>query len=160
MEAFQGAKKSIYIETPYFIPGHRLVRVLRLAKRRGVDVQIIVPEKLDVPIVATATQSTFEKILRSGVRIFKYQPTFMHAKTAVVDGEWTTFGSFNMDNKSFIYNHEANVITTNSKCVGEITKHFIDDLRECKEITYNEWKRRGIVARIREFFIGPIRGFL
>jgi len=160
VEAFRQAKTLIYITNPYFIPDRRLVRILRLAVKRGVLVKIILPEKTDVPIVNVAAQSYFNLLLRSGIRIFKYQPVVIHTKSTVVDNEWATFGSFNLDSLSFFYNYEANAVTVDPKCVAEISQHFSDDLKETREILLKDWRNRPIIEKIKEFLVIPIRGFL
>jgi len=160
IEALRSARKSIWLTTPYFIPDRRLLRVLRQAVRRGVDVKVIVPTILDVPIVATAAHSAFEELLKGGVKIFKYHPKFLHAKTAVVDDEWATFGSFNFDSLSFVYNFEANVVSTALECVKELKEHFLEDLGSSFEITLENWMKRPLLRKVQEFFIAPIRGFL
>lgn len=160
IRALRRAKKSIWLTTPYFIPDHRLLRVLRRSVRRGVDVKIIVPKIFDVPVVETASSSSFEELLKSGARIFRYQPAFMHAKTAIVDDDWVTFGSFNFDSLSFVYNFEGNVVSADAKCVTELKKHFLEDLNNSAEVFLKDWNRRPFIEKVREFFIAPIRGFL
>ncbi len=160
IDALRSARKTIFLTTPYFIPDRRLARVLRLAVQRGVDVKVLIPEKLDVPVIESAANSAFDKLLQNGIRIFKYQPEFIHAKTAVVDEDWVTFGSFNLDSLSFVYNHEANVVTSNLKCAQEVKNMFLKDLEKSVEITHREWQKRGLAKKIREFFVSPLRGFL
>lgn len=160
IEALRSSRKSIYITVPYFIPDGKLSRVLLSAKRRGVDVRILIPEKMDVPVLETASNSTLDKFLRHGIKIYKYQAEFIHAKTATVDSDWGTVGSFNLDNLSFIYNHEANIITFDTKCVGEINNQFFTDLQKAVEVNHDSWKKRPLDKKIREFFVRPIRGFL
>lgn len=160
VEELRSAEKYIYLTTPYLVPDHRLIRILRLAVTRGVDVKILVPSSMDVPIVETASHSFYDELLKSGVRIYEYQPNFLHAKTAVVDGDWSTVGSFNLDNLSFFYNYEANVVSTDMKCAEEIKNNFFHDLTQSKEVTYSQWKRRPFVQKIQEFFVILIRWFL
>lgn len=159
-EALRGAKKNIYITTPYFIPDRKLSRVLRQAVRRGVDVKILLPLVFDVPIIGSGVESTFETTLRHGIKIFRYQPVFLHTKTIVVDDAWATFGSSNMDNLSFRFNHEANAVTNDRKCVNDLTAHFYEDLKNSKEVVYKEWRERPLIAKMREFFISKIRSLL
>jgi cardiolipin synthase len=160
MRALERAERSIWLMTPYFIPDHRLMRSLRLARRRGVDVKIIIPNLVDVRIVANASNSAIGALLRSGVRIFKYQPRILHAKTAVVDGRWATFGSFNLDNLSFRFNFEGNVVSEAAECVNEIEAQFLRDLAECKEITSEEWRHRPLLQKAEELLVAPIRWLL
>lgn len=159
-EAFRNAKKSILITNPYFIPDRRFSRILSSAVKRGVEVKIIVPENMDVPLIESASNSTFESLLKVGVRIFRFQPNFLHAKTAVVDDEWSTFGSFNLDSLSFRYNHEANVVTFDNKCASDLKEIFYNDLKDSIEIKYIEWKKRSVIKKIKEFLAGLISAFL
>ncbi len=160
IDAIRGAKKYIYITTPYYIPDRRLSRVLHLAIQRGVEIKIIIPQKFDVVLIGSGVESNLDKILKSGVKVFRYQPVFIHVKTIVIDGEWVSFGSLNMDNLSIRYNHEANVVTLDKKCVDGITEHFLSDLKQCKELSYQEWSGRPLTAKIREFFIARISWIL
>lgn len=160
MNALGNAEKSIYLTTPYFVPDRKLIRILKKAVRRGVDVKVILPEKIDVPAVASAAHSSFSELLRNGVRIFKYHPAILHAKTAVVDGTWGTYGSFNLDSLSFRYNYEANIITNDHAIISELHKHFLHDLTHSIEITYDEWKKRPLLRKFQEFIVMPFRGLL
>lgn len=158
--AFRTAQKSIYITNPYFIPDRRMSRVLKLAVKRGVDVRVIVPDSMDVPVLESASNATLEKFLKHKVRVYKYMPEFLHAKTAVVDGDWASFGSFNLDNLSLRYNHEANIVTYDKKCVEELTKIFFDDLEHSEELDYETWKQRGLLRKTSEFFASLLSSFL
>ncbi len=160
IEAIRSAKKYVYITNPYFIPDRRLARVLRLAKERGVDIKILIPEKSDVPLIESASNSTLEKLLKNGIRFYRYLPEFLHAKSAVIDDNWATVGSFNLDSLSFTFNHEANLVTYNPLFAVDVKNMFLKDLEQAKEIKYEEWKLRPTTDRVREFFISFIRGFL
>lgn len=160
IDSLRSAKKSIYIINPYFIPDRRFSRVLRLASRRGVMVKVLVPNKIDVPVLESASNSTLDKFLKSGVCIYKYNPEFIHSKIIIVDDNWATFGSLNLDNLSFVYNIEANIVTTDTKCVDDLKIIFFDALKESYEIKRKEWQDRPLDKKIREFFTIPIKGFL
>ena len=160
IKAIRRSYKNIWLTTPYFIPDHKLSRALRRAARRGVDVKIIVPKIIDVPVVGLASNSSFGELLSKGVRIFKYKPAVLHAKTAVIDGSWATFGSFNLDNMSFIYNFEGNVVTTDNKCAQTLGEHFIEDLKNSEEVELGAWRKRPFTEKVKEFLAGLIRGFL
>ncbi len=154
------AKKTIYIITPYFIPDRRFSRVLRLASKRGVLVKVLVPNKIDVPVMESASNSILDKFLKSGVGIYKYNAEFIHSKIVIIDDDWATFGSLNLDNLSFVYNTEANIVTTDTKCVEDLKTIFFDALKESYEIKHDEWQNRPLDKRIREILTIPIRGFL
>jgi len=160
MDALRNAEKSIWLTTPYLIPDRRLIKILRSAVRKGVDVKIIIPKSSDVPTLITASNSSLGELLRAGVKIYKYAPVFLHAKTTVVDNKWCSWGSFNLDSLSFVYNFEGNVVTTDRSSIAELSKHFQEDLRDCNQVRLEEWTRRPFTEKVREFFIRPVRGFL
>ena len=161
IDCIRGARTYIYITTPYFVPTHRLLRIIKLAAHRGVDVRIILPEKTDhYPTLDIAARSYFKTLLSSGVRIFLYKGNVIHSKSIVIDGEWSTVGSLNLDRVSLLYNFEANIITTNRKFTEELSAHFIHDMHESTEINYDEWKNRYFIERIPEMLIVLVRKFL
>ena len=161
LEAIRSARKYIYITTPYFVPTHRLLRVIKLAAHRGVDVRIILPERTDhYPTLDIAARSYFNTLLQSGVRIFLYRGTVIHSKSIVVDGEWSTVGSLNLDHVSLLYNFEANIVTINAKFAKELSAHFIHDIHESNEIMLDQWRSRFFVERIPEILIRLVRKFL
>jgi cardiolipin synthase len=161
VEAFRSARKYIYITTPYFVPTHRLARIIKLAAHRGVDVRIILPEKSDhYPALDLAARSYFRILLESGVRIFLYEGNIIHSKSIVVDGEWSTVGSLNMDNASLLYNYEANIVTTNVKFAEELAAHFVNDVQKSTEVTREEWNKRFFTEKVLSAAIRLIRKFL
>jgi cardiolipin synthase len=160
MEKIRNAKKSIFLTTPYFIPDVPLYRALFLATKRDVDIQILVPEVADHIFVNHARESYFSFLLRSGIKIFVYTPTMMHAKTAIVDDEWATTGSFNLDSLSFFFNHEANVASDDIVFVNELKNHFLKDLESCREITLEEWRKRPLRKKILELVSWLFHGIM
>ncbi len=161
VEAIRNAKHYIYITTPYFVPPHRLLRVLKLAAHRGVDVRIIIPEKSDhYPALDLGARSFFHTLFKSGVRIFLYGDPVIHSKVIIVDGTWATVGSLNLDNASFLYNYEANIVSTNSKFAEELAAHFVHDLVDSKEVDAKEWHNRFFIEKIPEYLIRLVRKFL
>jgi len=160
IESIRNAKKSIYITTPYFVPTHRFSKVLRLAMHRGVDIRIIIPERSDYPIVDLGARTFFHSMLKAGIKIYLYQKSMLHSKTIIIDECWSSIGTMNIDNISLLYNFEANIITTNSRFAEELTAHFNQDIKNSKEITYSDWKRRFFVEKIASFFVKIFRDFL
>ncbi|HUR83207.1 MAG TPA: cardiolipin synthase [Thermoanaerobaculia bacterium] len=147
------AKKSIYINSAYFVPDRDTTRALEGAVRRGVDVRIIVPgEFTDVPIVRHAGRLLYGGMLRRGIRIFEYQPTMMHAKTMVVDGVWTTIGSSNFDERSFRLNDEVNVNIYDEGIAAQMEQMFFEDLARSEEVTRGRWLKRPWGERVKEWF--------
>ncbi len=165
VEAIRNAKHYIYITTPYFVPTHRLARVIKLAAHRGVDVRLLVPEKTNhYPALDLGARSYFSTLISSGVRIFLY-PTkngdaLNHGKAIVIDGEWSTTGSMNLDNVSLLYNFEANVVTTNSRFTEELASHFVHDISKSKEIDPDQWRSRFFLEKLPEYGIKLVRKFL
>ncbi len=160
IDVIRNAEKRIYITTPYFIPDMRLLRVLRLAARRGVDVRIIVPYSSDVAWVDRVSRSYFRALLHSGVRIYRYTPSFIHTKTAIVDNDWATIGSFNLDNLSFLYNYEGNITSSNKECVTQLAQQFNNNLTQCEEIRKDTWDKRPLGQKIMEYISWPLRKIL
>ena len=160
IEAIRSARKYIYIITPYFVPSRRLVRVMKLAAHRGVDVKIILPEKSDHYAVDLGAQSYFETLMDSGVRIYLYSGNMIHSKAMVIDGEWASIGSMNLDRVSMFYNFEANIITRNSKFTEELASHFVHDMQDAKEVDHKMWKNRFFVEKLPEVAIKLVRKFL
>lgn len=167
IEAIRGARHYIYITTPYFVPTHRLARVIRLAAHRGVDVKIILPERTDhYPTLDLAARSYFSGLLESGARIYLYSgdtedsANIIHSKSVVVDGDWATVGSMNLDSASLLYNFEANIITRNTKFAEELSAHFVHDLQGSKEVKLDDWNKRFFTEKILLYAIRVIRRFL
>ncbi len=160
IDAIRQARTCVYITTPYFLPDHRLQRVLVLAVKRGVDVRVLIPAAGDHHIVEIGSETYFEFLLSKGVKIFRYEPTMIHAKTAVIDTDWGMIGTMNMDNVSLRYNFESAIITTNPLCVDELRSHFMHDLKSSKEVRLAEWNRRSRIRKFKEILVWPIRKFL
>jgi len=163
VEAIRGAKSYVYLTTPYFVPPHRLLRVIRLAAHRGVDVRLLLPERSNYYSVDLGAQSFFRTLLESGARIFLYPNTdgrIIHGKTAVIDGEWATVGSLNLDNVSLLYNFEANIVATDPHFAEEVKEHFMHDAAISKEVNKAEWKSRFFIERLPEIAIRLVRRFL
>lgn len=160
IEAIRNARRCVYLTTPYFIPDLRLVRVLRLAARRGVDVRLIVPDASDHPIVDIATQSYFWIMLKARVKVYLYRDHVLHAKTVIIDDDWASVGSANLDNLSLLLNYEANLVGTNHLFVAELKQHFMSDLQHSREVLFADWKKRSWVRKMLEAISWPIHKFL
>ncbi len=160
IEAIRNAKSSIMITTPYFVPDIRLSRVLRLATKRNVRVTIILPKEIDVPIVQKASENIYSHMLKRGIKIYEYPENFHHGKVVIVDEDWATTGSLNMDNLSLRYNFEANIVSTEKNFVKPLVEQFGKDLQKSKEIVYSDWKNRPFTNKVREFLAGLVSEFL
>jgi len=141
-DRFGSARKRLWVTTPYFVPDRRTQSQLVQAARRGVDVRLLVPGKSDVPIVQWAARAAYARLLRGGVRIWEYQPRVLHAKTMLVDQEWATMGTANLDYRSLFVNDEINLISTDGRLNAMLSSQFEIDLAEAREITECAWNRR------------------
>lgn len=157
--AMRNASRYIYITTPYFIPDRRMWRILRLARQRGVTIKVLVPESSDHLSVDRVSHSFFDQCLRAGIEIYQYRDEMIHAKTIVIDDEWATVGSFNLDNLSFFYNFEANVISLNREFAEEVRRNFEADLQKAERITLENWRKRPLIHKLVEKLFIPARRF-
>jgi cardiolipin synthase len=149
--AIAEAKKSIHITSAYFVPDQQTVDALAAAAKRGVDVKLVLPGKSDHDFVFHAGRAFYDPLLASGVRIFQLQVAILHAKTAVIDGAWSTIGSANIDYRSFIHNYELNVVVVDPAFGLDMESAFNEDLRDSREVTLNQWRDRPISDRIKEW---------
>jgi cardiolipin synthase len=142
--AIDGARTSILLTNPYFVPDDPMAKALVRAKQRGVDVNIItagvVGTTLD-RLVRRASIAHFGRQLEAGVKIHEYVTAMLHAKTLVVDGQWVTIGSANVDNRSFALNSELNVAFLDRKLAERLTAVFHEDLKFTREVTLEAWRR-------------------
>ena len=150
--AIASATRSILIANSYFVPNSLVVSELVEARRRGVDVQIIVPGPiLDAKIVSRASSAKWGPLLEAGVKIYEYQPTMYHTKVMVVDDCWVSVGSTNFDNRSFRLNDEANLNVFDEGFAREQDRVFAEDRARSRRVSLEEWRRRPITQRLEEW---------
>lgn len=140
--AIANAQKYIYIQTPYFLPTEGLTTALQMAALSKVDVRIMLPAQSDSAILYRGTCSYITPMLKAGVKIYFYEPGFLHAKTVVIDDYFSTIGSTNLDFRSFEHNFEVNAFMYNEELAIEIKNIFLSDQKQCRRITLRTWKRR------------------
>lgn len=124
VQAIRGARRRVDIAVPYFYPGRAFRRSLRHAAQRGVQVRLLLQGKVDYRIAALAARALYAELRGHGVRIFEYTPAFLHAKVAVVDDDWATVGSSNIDPLSLLLNLEANVVVRDRGFTAELGQRF------------------------------------
>lgn len=146
------AQKYIYIHTPYFLPTETILSALQIASLSGVDVRLMLPEKSDTHLAQMATKSYLLQILGAGVRVFFYRKAFLHSKAIVVDDLVSTVGTSNMDFRSYEQNFELNAFIYDKKTASTLREAFENDLKQCKEITLEGWKRRKKKERLKDSF--------
>ena len=149
--AINEARKSAHITSAYFVPDQQVVDALVAAAKRGVDVKLVLPGVSDHGLVMHAGRAFYEPLLAGGVRIFQLQVAVLHAKTAVIDGAWSTIGSANIDRRSFIHNYELNIVVIDPAFGRDMEAAFNEDLRSSKEVTLEEWRGRPWSDRIKEW---------
>ena len=155
------AAKSIKLSAAYFVPDEVEIRALVAAQKRGVKVQVIVPgQQTDSPAVRRASRSTWGELLRAGVEIYEYQPTFFHCKVMVVDDLWVSVGSTNFDSRSFSVNDEANLNVYDRDFAAAQARIFEDDLKRSRRISYEEWSSRPWTEKALEKTLGLFRSQL
>jgi cardiolipin synthase len=149
------AGRSIQLSAAYFVPDDNELRQLVAARKRGVRVQIIVPGTLtDSAVVRRASRSTWGELLRAGVEIHEYQPTFYHVKVMTVDGLWVSVGSTNFDTRSFSTNDEANLNVYDRAFAQAQERIFAQDLKHSRRITLEEWQSRPFTEKLWEHTMG------
>jgi cardiolipin synthase len=158
--ALRRARRQIVIMAAYFIPDRGLRAILRKAVGRGVEVRVLLPHHSDVPIVQEASRHTYAALLRAGVQIYEWLPAMLHAKTIVVDGEYCAIGSYNLDRRSLLYNWELSMATDDARTCRAIEADFERSLQSARRIDRAQWHRRGMLARLIQWFAYLFRNWL
>ena len=140
--AIHAAKTRVIITTPYFVPDELLLTALTTAAKRGVEVVLILPEKVDSFLVRWASRAYYPKLLAAGVKIALFQGGLLHAKTLVVDGDYALFGTVNMDMRSFFLNLEISLAIYDAPVVREIARIQKTYLRDSRYISVKRWQKR------------------
>jgi len=144
-----GAKKSLYITNPYVLPDQALMDVLIAKAQSGVDVRLLMPgPETDGPLVRFASHGYYRELLNAGVHIYEYQPSLIHEKAMIADGQWSLIGSANIDNRSREINDENVFGIQDPALARSLLDIFNGDLEYSKEITADEWNHRGLWTRL------------
>jgi cardiolipin synthase len=154
------ATTNVYISNSYFVPDGPVRRALVKAAQRGVDVRVIVPEHSDIEPVKFAGRAQYARLLEAGVRIYEWQQGMFHAKTATIDGEWCTTGTFNFDYMSLRNNLEVNASVLDRELSREFERSFRDDQASSREITLDDIRGRGWAENLLEQGFYRLRKFL
>ncbi|MBX3606595.1 MAG: cardiolipin synthase B [Piscinibacter sp.] len=148
--AIESAQRSVHLTMAYFAPGKRMAEALAGAARRGVEVVLILPSRSDFDLVLYAGRAYYGELLAAGVRIHELQSALLHAKTAVIDGVWSTVGSSNMDWRSWVDNSEANAVVLGDDFGRALEAQFALDLADARPVQPQDWARRGPAERVME----------
>jgi len=151
LSAINSSQRSVHITMAYFVPDPGFIEALADAARRGVDVTLLLPGFSDFSIVLHAGRSHYEELLEAGVKIYERKDALLHAKTAVVDGVWSTAGSSNLDWRSFTLNHEINAVILGADFGAQMEALFERDRQASEPVSLEQWKRRPLTDRLKEF---------
>lgn len=160
IEAIDRAEESIWITTAYFVPDRAFRASLIDAARRGVDVRILLPARSNHPLTDTLAHGMFQDLLSAGIRIFLYKDFMVHAKTCVIDNQWSTIGTANIDRWSMLGNYEINVEIRSKAFAGRVCHMFELDLESAFEVQLDVWKRRPLSMRTSERVLRSIAPLL
>ena len=139
------SQKSIYIANPYFVPDQAAIDTLVAAKRRGVDVRIMIAAKHNDNWLARKNSTRlYGRLLEAGIVILEYNKTMLHQKTMVADGQWVLIGTTNFDNRSFAHNEETSVCLRDTRLAHQMEQAFLDDMRACERVALEAWRKRGL----------------
>jgi cardiolipin synthase len=140
-------KQRVWITNAYFVPDNFMLRKLSKLANAGIDVRILLPQKSDIPLMTWASATFYQRLLKSGVRIFEYLPSMLHAKTLILD-DWFLVGSSNLNHRSLLHDLEVDVTLHSATSKQIIEAQFLTDLEQSREITWDNWQKRGWFQRV------------
>ena len=151
--AILSARKCVYIQTPYFLPTEVLLNALQTAALSKVDVRVMIPERSDSNLLRLASYSYVTECLQAGIKVYLYKPGMLHAKTLIIDDEFSSVGSTNFDFRSFEQNFEGNLLLYDKQTNHDLKQQFFDDIRESVKLTYSIWTQRPRTIRFWESIV-------
>jgi len=160
VKLIKNAKKSILIETPYFVPSTRIRKVLGKAVERGVKVKIIIPHNSNVAVVDLLRNRYLGNLYKNGIELYYYKPTLLHSKLMIVDDEFFLLGSSNLDYRSLLYLYEINFLGTDKRIIKELKEYFNETMKGTIPFDYGEWRKRSSIKKIIEMLLYRVRHFL
>jgi cardiolipin synthase len=155
--AIDRASQHIYLTHAYLIPDDDIVAALLQAAGRGVDVRIILPAESNHILADWLSRGFYTRLLAGGIRLFLFQDAMVHAKTATIDGEWSTVGTANIDRISLQGNYEINIETFSEAVAGQLEEIFTADMGNCRELTLEGWRGRPAMMKFSESVLTPFR---
>ncbi|MGL6120612.1 MAG: phospholipase D-like domain-containing protein, partial [Fusobacteriaceae bacterium] len=144
------AEKSIYIETPYFVPDDAVLDALKIAALSGIKIKIIIPDKSDHFFIYWVNQAFAWDLLKYGVQFYHYKNGFIHSKLMIIDDKIATLGTVNFDYRSFYQNFELNINLYNGPIIIELRNLFIKDLKNSEPLTLEDFGKRTFIIKIKE----------
>ena len=159
-QAIDEAERRIELINPYFVPTRKVRRALKRAARRGVDVQVMISTKSDIPITPDASFHVARQLHKCGATIYQFNGGFHHSKIMMVDSTFCTVGSTNLNSRSLRYDYEVNAFIFNAGVTDELSALFADDKRQCTIMTDENWKERSRWHRFVGWFANLLTPFL
>lgn len=161
LTAIASAKSEVIIANAYFLPGRRFRQALLSAAKRGVSVKLLLQGRVEY-FLMYATHAFYRDFLKNGILIYEYRKSFMHSKVAVIDSEWVTVGSSNIDPFSFLLAREANVLALDKIFAMELRADILNSIKEgAHQVALQEWDGSNIFKRIASWIAyGLVRAFL
>ena len=150
INVIDNAENRVWITTPYLAPDKKFLNGLYNAALRGVDVRIIIPSRSNHILVAWASQSYIDEMLKNNVRVFIYNGRFIHAKTLIADSMIASVGTANLDSLSFHINYEVQAFIYSNDTAYELEKIFLDDMNNCTEESLDKRKYRSVIQKLKE----------
>ena len=150
LSAIEHAERSVHITNAYFVPDERMLIALESAARAGVEVTLVLPSHSDFWATLYAGRAKYARLLQAGVRIHERKAALLHAKTAVIDGVWSTVGSTNLDRRSLESNDEMDAIVLGPAFGDQMEAMFRDDLQASEAISAERWRQRPPASRLKE----------
>lgn len=144
------ATKQVSMMTPYFIPDSSLLTALEVAALRGIDLKLVLPQKNDQKLVRLASRSYYSELLKSGVKIYEFEPKILHAKLITIDDDFTLIGSGNMDIRSFRLNFEITLLIQDKEVTHQAQNLFNTDLEKSVNISSERFSKRGLLTEMVE----------
>ena len=160
IEAINRAQRNIWMTVAYFIPDENFVDAMIDAARRGVDVRLLLPAKSNHIVADWISRGYFRRMLDAGIGIHRFRDAMVHAKTATIDGSWSTIGTANVDRLSMTGNYEINVEIIDAELAAEMERIYETDLTNTLQLTLAEWQARDVYARFTEMILKPLRPLL
>jgi cardiolipin synthase A/B len=160
LEAINRSNRNIWMTHAYFIPDPDFVEALIAAAGRGVDVKILVPRVSNHVVADWISRGYFGQLLAAGVQIHRFEGAMVHAKTATIDGNWSTIGTANIDRLSMTGNYEINVEVIDPGMALVMEEIFTCDLDQCSHLVARDWNSRGVHRRFTEAVLNPLRHLL
>ena len=150
MKAIANAKRCVFIQTPYFLPTESILRNLQAVALSKVDVRIMIPARSDSTLLTYSTFSYIKECLAAGIKVYLYEAGMLHAKTVIVDDEFVSVGSTNIDFRSFEHNFESNVFIYSREVNRQMRDIFLNDINDCVRLNATEWNKRPKTQKMKE----------